>query len=344
MSRRWEGYTLSLLGLFLTAYILFIGKSLLMPFLIAIIVTYLLVTFMNYYKKRLKVPSVIALIMGIISFIVILFFIGFIINNSINNVVDAASEYQQRFVDIIKQFYDLIGADESRFTEDVLSRLDFAQILRDFAQMVTSIAGNSTLILIYTIFLLFEYKNYKPKLEAFCKEKTTFKEVDKIVDEISADVGVYVRVKTFISVLTGVLSYIVLRIIGVDFAEFWAFLIFLFNYIPVVGSLVAVSFPILLSLVQFPGFVVPAVVTVCLFGIQFIVSNFIEPPLLGNSLNLSPVVIILSLALWGSIWGIIGMILCIPITVIVSIVLSKFPNARPVAILLSAKGRIDQKG
>ncbi|MFC1616553.1 AI-2E family transporter, partial [Patescibacteria group bacterium] len=137
--------------------------------------------------------------------------------------------------------------------------------------------------------------------------------------------------------------YVVLKVIGVDFPEFWAFIIFLFNYIPVVGSLVAVSFPIMLSLVQFPGLLVGLIVTVCLFSIQFIVSNFVEPPLIGNSLNLSPVVIVLSLALWGSIWGIIGMILCVPITVIVNIVFSKFPNTRPVAILLSSNGTIDNE-
>ncbi len=97
----------------------------------------------------------------------------------------------------------------------------------------------------------------------------------------------------------------------------------------------------MLTLVQFPDTLGPFIVTISvLSAIQFCIGSLIEPKLMGNRLNLSPIVILLSLGLWGSIWGIPGMFLCVPITVIIMIVCSYFPNTRPVAVLLSGNGQV----
>ena len=144
--------------------------------------------------------------------------------------------------------------------------------------------------------------------------------------------------KTFVSLLTGLLSYFALLSIGVEAPVFWAFLIFLLNYIPTIGSLIATSFPALFALLQF-GELGPFLWVLGVVGaIQVIIGNIVEPKVMGNSLNISSLVVLLALAIWGSLWGIIGMILSVPITVIMVIIFAEFKATRPIAVLLSEKG------
>ena len=141
----------------------------------------------------------------------------------------------------------------------------------------------------------------------FMSTQNNPKSFQAILRKIEDSISNYLRLKTYVSLLTGVLSYFVLLLVGVDGAPFWAFLIFLLNYIPTIGSLVAT-----------------------------------EPKVFGKSLNLSPLVTILSLAVWGEIWGITGMILSVPITVIMIIIFSQFDKTKNIAILLSESGNVDE--
>ena len=153
----------------------------------------------------------------------------------------------------------------------------------------------------------------------------------------------YIGIKTFNSALTGLLSYAVLTYARLDFASFWGVIIFVLNFIPTVGSLIATALPAMLAMLQFGFDPINKFLTV-LIGvgvIQFSIGNVLEPKLMGGSLNLSPLVILFSLALWGSLWGIPGMLLCVPFTVIATIVAKEIPEARPLAIVLSGDGRID---
>ncbi len=130
-------------------------------------------------------------------------------------------------------------------------------------------------------------------------------------------------------------------IIGVDFAFFWAFLIFLLNYIPTIGSLIATFFPATVALLQFGAYTEALLVLIIIGTIQVIVGNVIEPKIMGKSLNISSLVVLLALSFWGTIWGVVGMILSVPITVMLIIVLARFPGTRSVAILLSEDGKIE---
>ena len=127
------------------------------------------------------------------------------------------------------------------------------------------------------------------------------------------------------------------------FAFFWAFLIFILNYIPTIGYLIATLFPALISLLQFGTFINPMIVLVAIGSIQFLVGNVIEPKLMGNSLNVSPLVVLISLAFWGTIWGVTGMILSVTITIMIIISCSQFKSTKWIAILLSENGNILEK-
>ena len=144
----------------------------------------------------------------------------------------------------------------------------------------------------------------------------------------------------FTSSLTGVLSYIFLRIVDVDFAGVWGLLIFLLNFIPTVGSIIATIFPAMIALAQSDGYTLFLLVLAGIGILQVCIGNIIEPRLMGNSFNLSPIVILLNLGLWQYIWGIPGMFLCVPFLIILTIILSHFPKTRPIAIILSSDGRL----
>ena len=123
---------------------------------------------------------------------------------------------------------------------------------------------------------------------------------------------------------------------GVEFAVMWGVLIFRFNFIPYLGSLVAVSLAIVLSFLQYaeePW--KPRLLTLLLLLVQRVVDNFIEPRLTGQKLGLSPLIVLLSLAFWGWLWGVVGMILAVPLTVIGKIVLENIRETKPLATLIS---------
>jgi predicted PurR-regulated permease PerM len=174
-------------------------------------------------------------------------------------------------------------------------------------------------------------------------DQKKYNRVNGLVKKIDKSISNYIALKTLVSLLTGFLSYFVLLIIGVDAPLFWAFLIFVLNYIPSIGSLIATIFPTIFALLQFGDFT-PAILVLAIVGaIQLIVGNLIEPRLMGNSLNISPLVVFLTLALWGVMWGITGMLLSVPITVILIIIMSEFSDTRPFAILLSRKGDLNRE-
>jgi predicted PurR-regulated permease PerM len=164
-----------------------------------------------------------------------------------------------------------------------------------------------------------------------------------VLDQIDRDIRVYIRIKTTLAAITSVLAYLVMAWVGVDFAGFWAVLVFFFYYIPTVGSILAIVAPALLTLVQFDHLTPFLIVLLVIGAIQIVMANAIEPAVMGRSLNLSPLVVIVSLLVWGTMWGVVGMFLCVPIMVVLLIVLAHFETTRPVAVLLSANGDIPEQ-
>jgi predicted PurR-regulated permease PerM len=182
---------------------------------------------------------------------------------------------------------------------------------------------------------------FPKKIKVMYPNNTEYKKIDAIMGKIDKSISSYIALKTLISIITGVLSYIALAIIGVDAPIFWAFLIFILNFIPTIGSLVATIFPAIFALLQFGEFTQGLLVLGIVGSIQMVVGNFVEPKVMGSSLNISPLVVFLTLAIWGVMWGITGMLLSVPITVILIIIMAEFPSTRPLAILLSQDGQLN---
>ena len=270
-------------------------------------------------------------------------FISEIITNSIADLSTSYSKYEPNIGAIIKSLDAYFHIDIIKSIKSVIGDFDYGSVLGDIANGISSLLGDTFMIVIYALFIFLEESSFKKKLiKIFEDKESSYASMQSMLSKIEFSISNYLRLKTYVSLLTGVLSYIVLLIVGVDSAPFWAFLIFLLNYIPTIGSLIATVFPAIFSLIQFGEFTPFLIVLTAVGSVQVIVGNVIEPKLFGKSLNLSPLVTILSLAIWGKIWGVTGMILSVPITVIMIIIFSQFEKTKSVAIFLSENGDIDK--
>ena len=139
-----------------------------------------------------------------------------------------------------------------------------------------------------------------------------------------------------------VLSYVIMASMGLDNALFWALVIFILNYIPIIGGLAAVVLPVMFAMVQFESAAMIALLAGLLFAVQFVIGNTIQPKMMGDSMNLSALVVVLSLTLWQALLGGVGAFLSAPLTVIFMIVLAQFKTTHWIAVLLSADGQPDQ--
>ena len=324
----------------LTIYFLVTGRELLIPFAISVIVWYLINALSRLYRRFVRLPGWAALSASIVTLVVVIALIIEMVSGNIAAVRDAAPVYQANLELLIKKVMKLGGLEQMPTIGHVLEQFDMRALIGGVVGATASVAGSAGLIFIYVVFLLTEQRTFDRKLKALFPEPHRESEVRAMLHEIQKRTQAYVSVKTLMSVATGIASYLVMVAVGVDLAGFWAFLIFLLNYIPTFGSLLGVVFPSLMTLVQFASLTPFVVVLVGLGVIQVVVGNMIEPRIMGKSLNVSPLVVIVSLAVWGSVWGVTGMFLCVPITVILMIVLAEFPRTRPVAILLSADGDV----
>lgn len=324
----------------LMVYVLVTGSDLLIPLAIAVMVWYLINALSRVFERHLCAPGWLALTLSIATLVIALGLIVEMISGNIAAVRAAAPGYQANIEKLIQKVVQLGGLKEMPTIGHVVEQFDVKTLIGGVAGAAAKVAGNAGLILIYVAFLLAEQRTFGRKIHALFPDPGRQKEVQEILADIQRRTQTYVSVKTLLSLVTAAVSYVVLAVVGVDLAAFWAFMIFLLAYIPTIGSLLGVVFPALLAIIQFGTLGPFLVVTIGLGAAQFAIGNVLEPRMMGKSLNLSSLVVIISLAVWGSIWGVTGMFLCVPITVIMMIVLAEFKQTRPVAVLLSADGRI----
>lgn len=334
------GFSLSFILVYLITNVMISGQAFFIPFLIALIIAYFIIAFAEWIRKITRLPLGICYIFSIGGITIFLAVVSMIVTGNVQTLIDSAPEYQLKLESLIDKIFALLKTpvpDLNKWFDD----FNFASFLGNIALVIKNLAGSAGMITLYVIFIMIEYHYFHDKLMALFPTDEGRESVQNIVTKIANKTKSYLRIKTLLSLLTSGLSYALLRVVGVDFAEFWALLIFLLNYIPTIGSIVATVFPCLLTILQFETLLPFVVITIGLVLIQFFIGNLLEPRVMGKQFNLSGLVILLSLTIWGYIWGIIGMFLCVPILMIISIVLANFPKTRPIAILLSQDGQLE---
>lgn len=217
------------------------------------------------------------------------------------------------------------------------------------AGFISGLITDMLLILIYVAFLYVSAGAFSRKLDRVFVRPADRARSRQLGDQVRRTMEQYLWVQTSLSIISTSLTYVTLVIIGLDNALFWSFVIFVLNYIPTIGSIIATVLPTLFAIVQpestWPEWM-PDNALLCALVVfagvsvwQFVIGNFVAPRMQANSLNLSPLVVLLSLAVWGALWGPVGMFLSAPLTVLVMIVLAQVRGARWIAVLMSADGK-----
>lgn len=335
----------SLIILIASVVILTYGKDLFIPFILAFLLWFIIKELRDLLRKirfvREKLPI---WLMSAFSALVVSSILGFTIRMLSSNIQQLSlvlPEYEGNVSRILVSLNDLFGINIAESAKGFYENFDLTEIISSLISSITGIFSDAFMILLYTLFFFLEEVTFGNKIKAVYPGADRYEQMHELIAKVDKSVGQYLVLKTIVSVLTGLLSYIALLIIGVEAPLFWAFLIFVLNYIPTIGSLVGTTFPAIFALLQF-GDLVPFVAVLIVVGIiQVVIGNIVEPKIMGDSLNISSLVVILTLSFWGSIWGITGMILSVPITVIMIIVFAEFPQTRFIAIMLSDEGKVE---
>lgn len=333
-----------LLILVFSLVLLYWGKPFLMPVVMAFFVWFIiriirkLLLRIPFIKKN--IPTILVNIVSGLLLGTFVFFAVDIIMENITSLLQSSSKYDANLAKITNQINTQFNINLNNSVKEMVDGLNFNDIFSTAFDAISTIVSNTLIILIYVIFIFMEEKMFVKKLSALYPDLSDRRHSEKIFDNIDSSVSKYISIKTLTSLLTGLFSLIALEIMHVDGAAFWAFLIFIMNYIPNIGSIIATLFPTIFALVQFGDINTMLMVGVVIGIIQVAVGNGIEPMLMGDSLNISPLVVLVALALWGGLWGIIGMVLSVPITVVMIIVFSEFPATRPISVILSKSGNL----
>jgi AI-2 transport protein TqsA len=337
--------SLAILAVIAVFYVLVVGQALLVPLAVAVMIWYIINALSGAYQRwiipQILKPEWLMKLFAVLTIAVAASAVFNMIESSIGTVVAQAPAYRANLDSLIGQWFREYGLEKYLNITEITQSIEFVPFVTALGAALTGLFGKSLLVIVYVLFLLLEQTRFDSKMSALFPDAARHDEVRSLISRTQEDIQTYVWIKTLASITTGVSSYVVLLFVGVDFPEFWAFLIFMLNFIPTIGSIIATLFPAVLTLVQFEAPLQPFLIVLLSVGsIQFLIGSVIEPRLLGASLNLSPLVVLLSLALWGSIWGIAGMFLCVPLTVICVIILAHFGQTRPIAVLLSGNGKL----
>lgn len=332
---------LSLLLIVMSGWLLHIGRDVLLPVFVALIAVYVLVATADWLARVPllgRLPVWARRLLVLLGFFAAAFFLVLIMIATAEQVMAALPKYQENLGKLFARLTHLLHLDTQESLQKLraatLDRVRLQTLLGSVLGSVSSLFGTVSLIAIYMAFLLGERASFAHKL-AVALPGSRAEHTRQIIRDINRRIGHYLAVKTLVNVILGVVSWAVMWSFGVDFAVFWALIIALLNYIPYIGSFLGVIFPVLLTLAQFGSVQTTLLVAAMLTAAQFYVGNVLEPKMIGKQVNLSPFVVLVALSLWGSLWGIAGAILAIPLTSMIAIICAAFPGTRPVAVMLA---------
>jgi AI-2 transport protein TqsA len=309
-------------------------SAVIIPFILAIFLTFCFSPVIEVQMRLLRIPRSIALVTTIVLVFIVLLLVGLMVSAAVAEIVDNRAAYEQQIKNLFNKTVNSIdlerfGLQAESLSGSLLEMLSNAakKVFSGTVNGIVSILSNGILVLIFMIFML-SGKGIRNHAS------------ESVLSVIESQIKRYTFTMLLTSSATGFLVGLTLRILGVDFAWMFGFLAFLLNFIPSIGSIIATIFPIPVILLSPELSAAAKVLAIAIpSAIQFTIGNLLQPKLMGQSLDLHPVTILLSLMFFGAIWGIIGMLLATPITAALKILLEKFEYTRSVACLMA--GRIE---
>ncbi len=327
---------LGILAVIAGGAVLKVASSVIMPMVIAMLFSFMLYPAIIALEKS-RIPKLFGIIIILVLLAGVFYLVIMILYKSITVFTLQFPWYMEQFKGIYRDFTHQLIIKFEISSSDFLLEYDWGRVARGyliaFSNSLTKFAGYIFIVFIFLLFLFLEYPVFKNKLTKASPKSS--KRVIIIISRITRDVGKYLSVKVFISAVTGVFTWIILLIIGLDFAMIWGVMAFFLNFIPNLGSIFVVICIIIQSIVQFyPSIGIVLIVAGSMTALQMTLGNIIEPKLQGNRLNLSAVVIIFCLVFWSWLWGPIGALLSIPITVAIKTICLSVSFLNPIGIMM----------
>jgi predicted PurR-regulated permease PerM len=310
------------------------ASSLLLPFLVSLFLALVSLPLLNWLQS-VKVPRGLAVLLTLVIVVSVLVLMLSLVAGSVSGFTEELPKYKAQLQVMMNGVIDWAeghGIDlPEREVSGWFNPSGVLDIVAGGLLTVTSVLSNLVLVFLTIAFLLVEAAGFSTKMQAAFGRPDNQDRITRIRSEVQR----YLGIKTVVSLGTGLLVTIGLWIIGVDFPLLWGLIAFLANYIPNLGSIIAAVPPVILALIQF-GFWPAVGVAVFFLAINFVIGNLLEPNLMGQRLEISTLVVFLSLVFWGWVWGPVGMMLSVPLTIIIKIMLENTEDLRWIAVMLGS--------
>ncbi|MFA7287588.1 MAG: AI-2E family transporter [Melioribacteraceae bacterium] len=342
-------FFVSVIGIIAILAVLKELQALFIPFVIAYFLFFIFHPVNVYFEKK-KIPQAVTIILDVVLMALVIWGLSRLVLGSASQINQELPLYITKLNHIVSTAAISLGVQDKAYTDfqidQLFSMLDVSAIAEGFFSTTLSFISTVALVLFFFIFISSGHDKIYEAIKNRFEEKDLEKKeenpteafnIKDTFNHIVQQVQKYILTKFLISLLTGTIIGTVLYLFNVKFFFIWALLTVFLNFIPNFGSIIAVLFPALMSLIQFDSFGYTLLILGIMIIIQNIIGNIVEPKVFGSSLGINPIVILISLIVWGYIWGVVGMLLSVPLTAILKITLtgSKSPNLRLIRELMS---------
>ena len=322
--------------------VLKIAAGVVLPFTIAVLLAFVMYPVVKWLSKH-RIPHFLSILLVVVILGSVLCVFGMVLISVGTNILSIYPQYEDRVTEIyiwVANFFELPYDETLSVWDNVWGQLGVRTWVRDFAFSFSNIffnfVSNAILVILFIVFILLEANFFKEKLEAAFDNRSG--RINRMGHDLMSQVTRYLTAKFYISLANGVIFAVVFYFIGLEFAILWGVIQFIMNFIPNLGSIVAGVGISLFALIQFwpePGPIILVVAVV--LAVNMILCNIFDPKIVGDHVGISPLMVLVSLAIWGYIWGFAGMILAVPMTVIIKIACENVPILEPVSILIGTR-------
>ncbi len=314
-------------------------RGILAPFALALFLMVIIDGLGRVLWRRIPhFPKAAALPLALVITTVVFGATAYVVTDNARAFITQLIAYAPKLNGLLAKVGGQLGMQVPPTADALIAQINLPSYLEGIAAALETLASGAVLVLVYLIFLFISRHGFEEKARLLFPTHEERVKAGRVFIRIRTGVERYVWVQTITAVIIAGASWTVMTWIGLNDAIFWAFLIFLASYVPILGGAIGILLPPIFALVQFGVDWRAPVMLAGLESIHIVVGNFVAPRMQGVTLNVDPVVVVVSLAFWGAIWGVPGMFLSTPLTVVAIVILVQFPSTRWIAVLLSRDG------
>jgi predicted PurR-regulated permease PerM len=331
-------FAFTLITLVLITVILKNLEGIFKPLIVSMFFTLLMQPLAKLLNRKLKIPDLLSFLFVFIIYAAFIYFVAKLIQANVSSFSEKFGYYAGKINIFLKYWNDKLKIVPESFTLDKLVKMipnkAYNTILSFTASTFYEVLTFWLFMLILTLFYILETKNLDTKLVKAVGINKALK-IRAVYRNITTSIKKYLVTKALINLGAALISGILMIVFGLDYLVLWMFLIFLLLWIPYIGAFFSIFFPSIMAFLQFDATWQPVLFAILLSSILISFGSILEPKALSKRLNISPLLVLLGMTFWGWVWGIIGVILSVPIIVALKIVFDNFPGTRPIGTMMA---------